>query len=120
MHFCHVTLTVKDMDASIRFYTEVVGLPVVSRYQAAAGMEIAFLGEGETKVELICDANHQNAIVGSAISIGFEVESVPEKLNCLQHCGVTIVSDIVQPNPNVRFFYAADPDGFRVQFLEHM
>lgn len=120
MRFCHVTLTVKDMDASIRFYTEVVGLPIVSRYQAGAGMEIAFLGEGETKVELICNANSYNAVVGSAMSIGFEVESVPDKLNCLKHCGVPTVSDIVQPNASVRFFYAADPDGFRVQFLEHM
>lgn len=120
MRFCHVTLIVKDMNASIRFYTEVVGLPIASRYQAGGGMEIAFLGDGETKVELICDTNRQNAAAGSAVSIGFEVESVPDKLSCLQNCGIPIVSDIVQPKPSVRFFYAADPDGFRVQFLEHL
>lgn len=118
MSFCHVTLTVKDLDASIRFYTEVAGLPVDKRYQAGPDTEIAFLGAGDTKVELICSKNQPDAIIGNGVSIGFKVDSVPQKLESLKGSGITVLSDIIQPNPHVRFFFVADPGGYRVQFIE--
>ena len=119
MKFCHVTLSVKDLDASIRFYTDVVGLSVSARYQSGDA-EIAFLGSGETKVELIRHRNRPDAAIGDGVSIGFEVASVPEKLESLKGGAVLVVSPIIQPNPRVRFFYVTDPDGLRVQFLENM
>ncbi len=119
MRFRHVTLTVKDLDASIRFYTEVVGLPVDRRYQAGPNTEIAFLGAGETKVELIRHKNEPDAIIGNGVAVGFEVVSVSEKFDSLKGTYIPVISYIIQPNPHVRFFYVADPDGFRVQFLEN-
>lgn len=120
MRFCHVTLTVKDLDASVRFYTEVVGLPVDRRYQTGPDTEIAFLGPGETKVELVCHRGRPDVTIGNGVSIGFEVESVREKFSSFQGTDIPVIGDIVQPNPHVRFFYVADPDGFRVQFLENL
>lgn len=120
MRFCHVTLHVQDLDTSIRFYTDIVGLPMDKRYQAGPGTEIAFLGSGETKVELICYKNQPAATIGSGVSIGFEVADVLEKLNSFKGTDIPVVSEIIQPNPHVRFFYVTDPDGLRVQFLENM
>ncbi len=120
MKFCHVTLRVQDLDASIRFYTDVVGLPIDKRYQAGPDTEIVFLGSGETKVELICYKNQPAATVGSGISIGFEVANVPEKFNSLKGTDTPVVGEIIRPNPHVRFFYVTDPDGLRVQFLENI
>lgn len=42
------------MEESLEFYTEIVGLNLNKRFKAGPGTEIAFLGDGETKVELIC------------------------------------------------------------------
>jgi len=119
MNFRHITLTVKDLDASVRFYTEVAGLPVDRRFQAEPGTEIAFLGSGETKLELICDKSQPDAVIGNGVSIGFEVEDLAERLENFKNANIPVISDIIQPNPRVRFFYVADPDGFRVQFLEN-
>lgn len=118
MCFRHITLTVKDLEASIDFYTNIVGLHLDSRYPAGAGTEIAFLGAGATKVELICYGKPQEEPLGMGVSIGFEVEDVPQKLESLKAAGIPILSEIIQPNPQIRFFFAADPDGFQVQFLE--
>ena len=110
----------KDLEASLRFYTETVGLPVVRRFFAGPDTEIIFLGAGETKVELICGKNRPEAIVGNGISIGFEVEDARAKFEAVKSSGIQMISDIIQPNPHVRFFFVADPDGFHVQFLENM
>lgn len=52
MKITWVTLSVKDMEESLRFYQEIVGLNIVNRFPAGPGVEIVFLGDGETKVEL--------------------------------------------------------------------
>jgi len=67
MKFCWTTIHVKDMDKSLAFYQEIVGLPLVRRAQASPEMELAFLGSGETQVELICDGKPQ-----AVRSTGFE------------------------------------------------
>lgn len=119
MKICHVTLIVKDMDASLGFYTGMVGLPVRTRYEAGPDTAIVFLGDGETKLELICYKDRPAATIGNGISIGFEVGDLAEKLESIQAAGIAVMGGIIQPNPHVRFFYAADPDGYRVQFLEN-
>ncbi len=120
MSFVYTTLTVKDLEASLDFYTKIVGLPIDRRFPAGPGTEIAFLGDGETKVELICYQNQPAAAVGNAVSLGFRVDSLVEKLSQVRDAGIPVVSDIIQPNPHVRFFYVTDPDGFRIQFSENL
>ncbi len=46
MKFCWCTITVKDMEESLKFYQEVVGLKLNRRFEAGPGVEIAFLGDG--------------------------------------------------------------------------
>ena len=75
MHFCWTTLMVKDLDESLKFYQDILGLEVASRFTAMPGLELAFLGTGETQIELVCSADSQNAVVGDAISFGFDVPS---------------------------------------------
>ncbi len=55
MKFCWSTLKVKNLEESLKFYQEIVGLKINKRFNAGPGREIAFLGDGETKIELICD-----------------------------------------------------------------
>ena len=80
MKFCWSTLKVKNMDESLKFYEEIIGLTVNKRFKAGPGMEIVFLGDGETKVELICDENDKDVNIGKDISLGFEVKSVGEMI----------------------------------------
>ena len=57
MKFCWTTINVTSMEESLAFYQEIVGLPLMRRFPAGPGMEIAFLGDGETQVELIASAS---------------------------------------------------------------
>ncbi|MCL2493802.1 MAG: VOC family protein [Clostridiales bacterium] len=116
MKFTHVTITVKNLEESLRFYQDIVGLPIKSRFTPMPGTEIAFLGDGETKIELIHNQARTEFAVGKDISLGFFVESVQETMESLQGQGIA-TSELFQPAPGVRFFYISDPNGVSIQFI---
>jgi lactoylglutathione lyase len=118
MKFMHVTISAKNLDESVAFYRDIVGLPVTRRYAAGPDTEIAFLGDGETQVELIYTKNKPDVAIGQDISIGFATDSVERLIEELRAKGVPLISDIISPNPHVAFFFVADPNGVKVQFLE--
>lgn len=120
MSFCWVTVSVQDMDESIRFYQDIVGLKLNSRFKAGHDVEIAFLGDGETKVELKFDKNDQITSSLLNVALGFEVGSLEEKMNFVKDKGIAIHSGPFAPNPNIRFFYILDPNGLKVQFVEQV
>jgi len=120
MKFNWVTLHVKNLESSLRFYQEIVGLPLVRRFPAGPGSEIAFLGNGETQVELIGSSNETLAGMSPDISLGFAVESVEAVIALLNEKGVSIHSGPFQPGTNIRFIYVQDPDGLKIQFAEEL
>ncbi|MDF2926171.1 MAG: Glyoxalase/bleomycin resistance protein/dioxygenase [Paenibacillaceae bacterium] len=120
MKFCWTTIAVNNMEESLEFYQGIVGLSVSSKIALGPGAEIAFLGEGETKVELICDPNLEVPGRLEGISMGFEVDSLDEKLQFVQSKGLAIDGGPFQPNPHVKFFYVRDPNGVRIQFVENL
>ena len=120
MGFCWCTVSVADLEKSIAFYTEVVGLPVQSRFKGGADVEICFLGEGETKVELIHDVKHRPPGRVEGVTLGFEVASLDERIARIQAKGLSVDHGPFQPNPHMRFFFVRDPDGVAVQFVENL
>ena len=120
MKFCWVTISVKDLEKSLEFYTKVVGLSVDRMMNPNPKMRIAFLGSGETKVELIYDEGSKSRDYGKDVSIGFEVDSIDTFMGVLREKGIEIESGPHQPNPMIKFIYVLDPNGFRVQFVENI
>lgn len=120
MKFCWVTIIVKDMEESLKFYKDIVGLKIMRQFEAGPGVEIVFLGykEGETQVELIHNEHIQNIDVGKDISLGFLVDSIDDQMKFLEESGIEIHDGPFQVNPNTKFFYCLDPNNIRVQFVE--
>lgn len=118
MKFLWTTLLVNNMEESLKFYEEIIGLKLVDRFQAGPGMEISFLGEGETKVELICNENLKKLDAGNRVTLGFKVESLDEKINFIKENGINIITGPVQPNPSIKYFIIQDPNKVKIQFAE--
>jgi len=118
MKYCWTTLYVKDMNESLKFYQEIAGLKLDRRMKPSPEMELAFLGSGETQVELICDSKIINPQFGGNISIGFEAGSLDKFTELLKSQNIPVHSGPIQPNPHIRFLYVLDPNGLKVQFIE--
>lgn len=120
MKFLWTTVNVKNLDESIAFYSELVGLKVQRRFAAGPGMEIAFMGNGtenETLLELIADSGNGAVGFGEFISIGFAVESADAMLEKLKQKNIPVHSGPVE-TPGFKFFNIKDPDGLSVQFFQ--
>jgi len=120
MKFCWCTIMVQNMEDSLKFYQEIVGLSISSRFAEEPEMEISFLGDAETKVELIYTPNNKTKNNIEGISLGFEIESVNEKIKFINEKGLEVDSWPYQPNPHIKFFYVKDPNGVSIQFVENM
>lgn len=83
MKFLWSTLNVKNLDESIEFYSEILNLKVTRKFEAGNGTSIAFLGDGETQIELI-SSNNSDISIGEDISWGFEVDSLEDTIEFLK------------------------------------
>lgn len=119
MRFSLVTLRVINMEQSIHFYHDIMGLPVIKQFINKDHEKIVMLGQEDIPhIELI-ETNYGNK-PGTEISIGFEVGNalniilkVKTEYDCLPRGPIS-------PNPHLRFFFIKDPDGYQIQLLENI
>lgn len=119
MKFVWTTIQVSDLDRSLAFYHDLLGLPVAERFQAGPN-EIAMLGEGEgTKLELIRKAGPALESPGQGLSMGFAPADIAALLQKLADQGIAVPPP-VSPNPTMKFYFLRDPDGYAVQLVEYV
>ena len=101
MTFTWTTIHVRDLDQSLAFYHDLLGLPIQERF-GPPGHEIAMLGPEEgTRLELIG---------------GGEIpEHPPPPLEAR-----AIPTRPMSPNPALQFYFLEDPDGYTVQLVEYV
>ena len=111
----HVTVRTAKLNESLEFYQWLLGLTVSRKLKTPTG-EILFLGENETKLELIEDKNAEK-INAKGLTIGFAVNSLEDKIALLDGRQIPH-SDIISPSPNVRFAFFNDLNGCEIQLFE--
>lgn len=120
MKFLWTTILAKDMEETLKFYQEIVGLKIDKRFSGGPGTEICFMGEDDTKLEIIHNEKVQDIDAGNAVTLGFRVDSLDEMLKFVTEKGIQIKTGPVQPNPEIKFFIIQDPNGIKVQFAQQM
>jgi lactoylglutathione lyase len=113
----HVGIMVKDIERSIAFYRDVLGLELVGRRATASGSPIAFFQVGDVQLELIAGA----ADMGDGIinHFTFTVTDLDAAISHLQRHQVETIS--TQPIPvwdGGRVFFFRGPDGEKLEFFE--
>ena len=121
MQYLWTTYSVFDLDATIAFYHDLLGLKVVRRFVAGQQKEIAFLGTGrpqETLVELCTSNNAKDLAHSTTISLGFAVENLEKAMERAEKLDIPIHSGPFQPSPDTRFCFVLDPNGVKIQLVE--
>ena len=111
----HVTVRTAKLKETVEFYQWLLDLPISRKLEIPSG-EIIFLGEDETKFELIEDASagHINA---EGLTVGFAVENLDDKLAMLDGRKIPH-SEVISPSPNTKFAFFNDLNGCEIQLIE--
>jgi lactoylglutathione lyase len=120
----HIGIMVSDLNQSIRFYREVVGLVLKDTLLHTNGViQLAFLGfdqSDETEVELIQGYNDKLPQEGKVHHIAFAVDDVEEefaRIQSLQQVQLIDSEIITLPNGS-RYFFFHGPDGEWIEFFQ--
>jgi catechol 2,3-dioxygenase-like lactoylglutathione lyase family enzyme len=133
-----VGITVTDLDASLAFYVDVVGMELVLDGFRTGGewfdtltdnrgavIDAALLSSGKTTLQLvqylgsgIADAVTGHNRVGN-VHLSFDVTDIEAKHEALKERPELRATAIVRlPAEGYRSFYVRDPDGVPVEFIE--
>jgi catechol 2,3-dioxygenase-like lactoylglutathione lyase family enzyme len=139
----HVGITVKDLDASIRFYHDVLGLEFSNEPSPwfdgpdlgpAVGVPGAALRQvslllGDTTLELLEYKSPPSQTEGPLMSqslgashVAFQVDDIEAKKTELEAQGIQFYSDVNVVDEGVlagwRWVYFEDPDGYPLELVE--
>ncbi|MEC0267009.1 VOC family protein [Paenibacillus anseongense] len=119
----HVGVMVANLEASIRFYEEVIGLKHKGTLLHTNGViRLAFLGFealNETEVELIEGYNSSLPQEGKVHHLAFTVDDVEAEFTRIQGLDVQQVDEEITTLPNVsRYFFFNGLDGERIEFFQ--
>ena len=118
----HIGVRVRDMDASIAFYTDVLGFKLTAR-QTLGTSQLAFLEIGTCLVELIQGARYEPRSAGQVDHIAVEVKGIEALTQSLRDQGVQFLSDEISTVPalldGVKNIFFLGPDGERFEFFEY-
>ena len=139
MKFHHTAISVTDLDTSLKFYRDILGLKVVREVPKISGpafeaidlpagssCRIALIAAGDgsyiqlsqfsPKGKLPRPDSSQSDI--GLIHVGFRVTQIEKLYEELSRKGVKLNCSVQTPEEGLKAFSLDDPDGVRLEFLE--
>lgn len=124
----HTSIRTSNMDKSIDFYTELMGLELQTRHEISQNdAEIAFLQDPEKKgarlelthyrkQEIYAQPEYENRLFDH---IAFDVEDMSKTMRLLKEENVTITDEPFQLGPSGPLIaFVEDPDGTLIEVIE--
>ncbi|MDH4167476.1 MAG: VOC family protein [Gammaproteobacteria bacterium] len=119
MKYLHTMVRVTDLDASLRFYCDALGLRELRRTEYPKGrFTLVFLaapGDDDAQVELTYNWDREEYGTGRAFGhLAYEVDDVYESCRRLMEHGITIN----RPPRDGRMAFVRSPDNISIELLQ--
>jgi lactoylglutathione lyase len=125
MRLLHTMLRVGDLERSLRFYTEVLGMQLLRRRDYPEGrFTLAFVGYGEERDNAVLELTHNWDTIHYEIGSGYGhialgVDDIQGVCSAIREKGGRVVRE---PGPmkhgNTVIAFVEDPDGYKVELIE--
>ncbi len=125
MRILHTMLRVVDLDASIAFYCEGLGMKVLRRTDYPSGeFTLAFVGYGEEKDNAVIELTHNWGTKAYAIGDAFGhvaigTEDISGTVERLRGLGVKVTRE---PGPmkhgTTVIAFVEDPNGYKIELIQ--
>lgn len=111
----NVILAVSDIDKSLEFYHDIIGLPI--KNQRRSWVDLGTTGALLSLHPASLTAEHVGSSIDNGITIGFLVGDVKSAVEELRGKGIEIFRDIVERDAGKNAI-VKDPDGYLVSLFE--
>ncbi|HEB82348.1 MAG TPA: lactoylglutathione lyase [Gammaproteobacteria bacterium] len=125
MRLLHTMLRVGNLEASVKFYTEVLGMSLLRQKDYPEGrFTLAFLGYGDeahnTALELTYNWDTDHYDLGNGFGhLAIEVDDVYEAAERIRKAGGRIIREPGPMNAGTTLLaFVADPDGYEIELLQ--
>lgn len=108
----HANMMVKDLEESVRFYSELFGLEL-KKDQPEQDSKII----GNDTVKLCLYQNPENVFIKGINHIGFHIQNFDEVVSKCESMGITMPYGVIQWEHS-RSVYIIDPNGYEVELTE--
>ncbi len=125
MRILHTMLRTGDLDRSIRFYTEVLGMQLLRRKDYPEGkFTLAFVGYGNEADSAVIELTYNWGVdryeLGTAYGhIALQVEDIHAACDRVRSLGGKVTRE---PGPmkhgTTNLAFVEDPDGYRIEFIQ--
>jgi len=125
MRILHSMIRVNNLEESIKFYTEVLGMSLIRKKEYPEGkFSLAFLGYGmeseETVIELTYNWDKSEYDHGNAFGhIALEVDDIYKACDEIKKQGTKVIRD---PGPmmgsKLLLAFIEDPNGYKIELIE--
>ena len=124
MRILHTMLRVGDLDRSIRFYTDVLGMKLLRRKDYPDGeFTLAFLGYGEESEEAVIELTYNWGVEHYDLGNGYghvalEVDDVYRATEAIRERGGKILREAGPMNAGTTIIaFVEDPDGYPIELI---
>ena len=125
MRILHTMIRVGDLDRSLAFYRDLLGMKLLRRQDYPEGrFTLAFVGYGAERDHTVIELTHNWGTASYALGTGFGhiaigVEDIYRTCDDLRQRGAKIVRE---PGPmkhgTTVIAFVEDPDGYRVELIQ--
>ncbi len=125
MRILHTMLRVRDLEKSLAFYTEILGMNLLRRKDYSSGrFTLAFVGYGKESESTVLELTHNWDIVNYEIGEGYGhiaigVDNIYSTCNFISESGGHVIRE---PGPmkhgSTIIAFVEDPDGYKIELIQ--
>jgi lactoylglutathione lyase len=118
----HTRYRVNDLEKTVAFYREVLGLQETGRYKSPRGSELVFMKAPDSDEEIeLCSypASGPVKVPPDLTHLAFEVEDIEAFARQLEKKGVKL-SDGPTKTPEIIFAFLDAPEGYEIELIQRI
>ena len=120
--YLHTRFRVSDMEKSIIFYRDILGMKEIEQKISPRGSKLVFLSFPDIDCELeLCSFPDSGSVQvpEDLVHLAFEVDDLNMCVEKLKKAGIPITEGPVESSNGTRFIFIEDPDKYEIELMQY-